>query len=303
MRHILVGLDGSPLAETSLPFVEMLVRKSGARVTLLHVVSVPDHVPRDGEPSLDDVLRHTRQLAEHYLLEQQRRLIPADIDTRIAVVTGSPAREIVEYARRESCDVVALATHGRSGVQRWAHGSVADGVLHATSVPLLLVRPDERWAAAPRDIHRIVVPLDGSPEAATALELAEPLATRFGVPVVLLRFVEPVVDFAAGQGGMGTLDVAGITESLLEAARTDLGKATAALRGHGITASAEVGMGPAAAGIADHAHRHPGSLVVMTTHGRSGWQRILLGSVARRAVQMVAAPILLCPPPKAPPAA
>lgn len=300
MRHILVGLDGSPLAETTLPFVEMLARKSGARVTLLHVVPIPEDVPAAGEPSLDEVLRHSSRLAEDYLHGQARRLGAADVSARVAVVTGDPAREIVAYAGREGCDVVALATHGRSGVQRWAHGSIADRVLHTTTIPLLLVRPDEGWAAAPRDLRRIVVPLDGSTEAETALRLAEPLAARFGVPLVVVRFIEPVLDFAAGPGGMGYLDVQGITETLVATARTDLAKATAALSSRGVTASAEVTVAQPATGIADHARQHPGSLVVMTTHGRSGWQRLLLGSVARRAVQMVAAPILLCPPPNPP---
>ena len=299
MRHILVALDGSPLAETSLPFVEMLARKSEARVTLLHAVRIPDDVPRDSEPSMDEIVRRSEQLANHYLREQQLRLVSANIDTRIAVVTGDPAHEILAYVGREGCDVVALATHGRSGVQRWAHGSVAERVLQTATVPLLLIRPDEGWTAAPRDIHRLVVPLDGSAESETALRLAGPLAVRLGVPVVLVRFIEPVVQFAAGPSDIGYLDVQGIMENMVEEARKEVEKTSAALRSRGIMAHGEVTVGQAATGIANHVHQHPGSLVVMTTHGRSGWQRLLLGSVARRAVQTVAAPILLCPPPRA----
>ncbi len=280
-----------------MPFVEMLARKCRARVTLLHVVSPPEHPGPGGEPSLEDILKHAGRLAEHYLREQQRRLVLAEVDTHVAVVTGSPARELVAYARREGCDAIALTTHGRSGPQRWAHGSVAEAVLQLASVPVLLVRPDEGWVAAPRAINRVVVPLDGSAVAASALPVAEPLARLFGVPLVVVRFVEPVVDFAAGPGGMGMLDVVSLTEELLAAARRDNDRMVSELRARGLAAHAEVGVGSAANGIAAHARQHEGSLIVMTTHGRTGWRRLLLGSVARRAVQMASAPILLCPPP------
>jgi len=300
MRRILVGLDGSPLAETILPFVEILARKTGATARLLHVVSVPERTPPvDDHPAIDQLVRQATQLADGYLREQQRRLGAAGVETSIAVVAGTPALEIARHAEQQEFDVIALATHGRSGVQRWAHGSVADQVLHTTAIPLLLVRPGDGWGATPRDIHRVVVPLDGSADSEAALQIAEPLATRCGVPLVLLQFVPDIVpDFVGDPLGVAYANVQGLTESAVEAARNDLETTAGALRQRGLTASAQVSVALPAEGIAAYARQHPDSLVVLTTHGRTGWREFLLGSVARRVVQTVAVPIMVCPPRK-----
>jgi nucleotide-binding universal stress UspA family protein len=301
MRHILTALDGSPLAETILPIVEAIARPTQARVILLHVTAVPrDARPGSDHPGISEAVREDQALAEQYLRTLRQRLAAAGIEASVAVTAGDPAAEIVRYAAQEGVDLLALATHGRSGLQRWAHGSVADAVLHATSTPLLLVRPDDGWVAAPRTLQRIAVPLDGSPEAETALTVAEPLALRCGVPVVLLRFVEPVVfGFGGDPTSLAYADFQGIFDSTIAAAREQLERTAAAVRQRGATVSAEVTLAQPGQGIASYVRDHPGTLVVLTTHGRSGWRRLVLGSVARRVVQTVAAPILVCPAPAA----
>jgi nucleotide-binding universal stress UspA family protein len=298
IRRILVGLDGSPLAETILAFVEMLATRLGAGVTLLHVVPVPEQVEATAaDTSVDRIVQRGTQLAEEYLRGPQRRLVAAGVDASLAVVTGVPAREIVRYAGRGEFDLVALATHGRSGLQQWIHGSVADQVLHATPIPLLLLRPGDGWAALPRGIRRIVVPLDGSTEAEAALRVAEPLAERCQLPIALVRFVEPLtLEYTAGPNGMAYVDVHRIVDDLTGAARDYLGTTADRLRARGLTVTTAVSVAQPAAGIAADIREHPESLVVLTTHGRSGWRRLLLGSVARRAVLTSATPVLVCPP-------
>src|SRR3972149_3880561 len=120
-----------PLAETILPFVEGLAGKLPAGVTLLHVTAVPEHAPPLTDyPSLDQIVERARELAGDYLREHQRRLSAAGGSASTAAVSGDPAAEIVRYADRDGADLIALATHGRSGIGRWAYGSVADRVLH-----------------------------------------------------------------------------------------------------------------------------------------------------------------------------
>jgi nucleotide-binding universal stress UspA family protein len=301
MRRILVALDGSPLAETILPFVEGLAAKTGARVTLLHVTPVPKEAPALNDyPSLDQMVQRASALAEEYLREHQRRLSSAGVEASVTVVAGRPAVEIVRHAAaNDEIDVLALATHGRSGIGRWAYGSVADQVLHTTPKPLLLIRPDG-WAAVPRTVQRIVVPLDGSPEAETVFQLAEPLAVQCGLPLVLLRFVEPLLPtFAPEMGAAAYMDLQAIIDGTIAESRRYLDEATVTLRARSVIASGEVSVAHPADGIADYSRQHPGSLVVLATHGRSGWQKLVLGSVARRVVQMVHGAILICPPPRA----
>src|SRR6185503_19352864 len=145
MTRILVPLDGSPLAETILPFVEELVRRTGGQVTLLCVTGVRESKTATPDPpSIDEVLRQDAVLAERYLNDQRRRLTEAGIDAAVAVTTGYAAAEILRYGERAKVDLITLSTHGRSGVQAWAHGSVADEVLRTASIPVMLMRPGRR---------------------------------------------------------------------------------------------------------------------------------------------------------------
>jgi nucleotide-binding universal stress UspA family protein len=95
MAHILVPLDGSPLAETILPFVETLARRTHGYVTLLHVTSIPEAVA--DHPAVDQMVQRARELGERYLHDQRRRLTAAGVDAVIAVVAGRPAQGIVRH--------------------------------------------------------------------------------------------------------------------------------------------------------------------------------------------------------------
>jgi nucleotide-binding universal stress UspA family protein len=198
LEHILVGLDGSPLAESILAYVGALAKGLDAQVTLLHVVPVsPSLRSGDSYRFLAPLIQQEEAQAYGYLRRVTQRLVEAEIKVQSRVMVGEAATEIVRLAQHEEVDLIALATHGRSGLRRWGYGSVAEKVLHTTRTPLLLVRPSEEHAQLPSQVTRIVVPLDGSPLAETVLPIAETLAVRCGVPLVLLRIVEPFpVSFA-----------------------------------------------------------------------------------------------------------
>ena len=297
MKTILVGLDGSPLAETILPLVELLAKKTGAGVTLLHVVSVPEKASRAAEDTgIDQLVQSARQRADAYLAEHRRRLSSTGLGVSTAVEAGHPARGIVEHAERNGFDLIALATHGRSGVDRWAHGSVADQVLRSTKVPLLLIRPGDDWKAAPREPHRIVAMLDGSPASEVALDVAVRLATELGVPLGLCRYVEPIMLEFGDPMGMAYVDVERITTISADAAREEIQAKAAELRKrYGLEVSATVAVARPEEGIAADVRDHPDTLVVLATHGRTGWRRLMLGSVAPRVIQGIAAPMVICP--------
>jgi nucleotide-binding universal stress UspA family protein len=246
---------------------------------------------------MDRLVHANTQRAEGYLAEQRRRFAATGLGASIEVVVGHPAREIVNHAERGDYDLIALATHGRSGLERWTHGSVADQVLHTTKVPLLLVRPGDGWKAVPREPHRVVVMLDGSPESERALDVATPLAAKLCIPLVLFRFVEPLALELGDPMGTAYVDVERITNATAETARRHLESMAATVRKEsGVNASAKVAVARPVEGMITYVADHPDSLVVLTTHGRTGWRRALLGSVARRMVETVAAPILICPP-------
>ncbi|MFQ5895351.1 MAG: universal stress protein [Nitrospinota bacterium] len=134
--HILVPLDGSPLAEAILPLVEELAKVHGARVTLLRVAYAH---PIPGVDPTDSQVRVIRE-AETYLGEQQRALGAKGVETSVSVRYGFPPEEIVAHAAEREVDLIAMSTHGRSGPKRWILGSVAEQVLRRAPVAVLLAR-------------------------------------------------------------------------------------------------------------------------------------------------------------------
>jgi nucleotide-binding universal stress UspA family protein len=298
LEHILVGLDGSPLAESILPEVSVLAKGLNARVTLLHVVPVSRNL-RSGDfyRLLSPLIQQEETKVYGYLRSVTQRLTEAGLRVESLVKVGDTAAEILRTAAEEEIDLIALATHGRSGLRRWVYGSVAEKVLHTTHTPLLLLRPTEEQLAPPSGLTRIVVPLDGSPVAESVLPLAETLAVRCGVPLVLFRVVEPFPVSFADPTGMAGINYQAVIDGLQDAADSYLRHVTATLQGKALTVQPLAPIGTPAEKIIGYMHDHPGSLVVMATHGHSGLVEVLVGSVTRRVVQHGNTPLLVVRPP------
>ena len=148
-KKILVPLDGSELAECVLPHVESIAKGCSAEsVTFIRVVE-PVHIPigsgGDGYTfSTKDWQRmeaESRAAAEHYLTGLMGRVKYDSINVTSEVLTGGRAADMIaEYAAKNGADLIAIATHGRSGISRWIWGSVADRVLRSSRVPVMMVR-------------------------------------------------------------------------------------------------------------------------------------------------------------------
>lgn len=141
--NILVPLDGSARAERILPCVEELASRFGSRITLLQIVepnlslvSPYDVAPYD---TYDEVKRNEAE-AELYLMGQEGSFRSKGIQAKSIIESGPVVTSILNVAEREGCDLIAMASHGHSGLQQVLHGSVAAGVLHRADKPLMLVR-------------------------------------------------------------------------------------------------------------------------------------------------------------------
>lgn len=129
-EHILLPLDGSEMSESAIPHAEALALGCEAkRVTIVHVV----------EQERYEGMVATGKRPGVYLQRTAKRLESKGITTSIKVLTGDAAEGIVSFAEKD-CDIIVMASHGRSGVTRWAVGSVADKVFLASSVPVLMVK-------------------------------------------------------------------------------------------------------------------------------------------------------------------
>ena len=299
ISKILVGLDGSSLAESVLPHAEALARASDATLVLVRVVSVvdspaplqeqyrrlypfrlappPSNTNRD--PSSPEVARHD---AERYLLDVGKSLGERGIANEIVVGSGEPASVIVTEAELRHADLIALCTHGRSGVGRWIYGSVAEKVLAQSTMPVLLSRAwTKQHELAPADKSpRLVVPLDGSPLAEKVLPPAINLARSLGAELRLVMIVPDTLDAPRDEEVAGDYLDAWIYR----------------LRAEGVGMSIEVRRGHPADGILASATDASASLIVMATHGRTGLASALMGSVALEVLHRGNLPIVLVRP-------
>ncbi len=146
ISRVLVPLDGSPLAETVLPYVEHLAEKMSLEVELVRVVKLSstymvymDGHPYTGVPT--DFEAAAEEEASEYLAEVAQRLAARGLKVNRYVLRGAPAQAILDQAQQLSESIVALTTHGRSGLRRWVLGSVAEALVRASGDPVLVVPP------------------------------------------------------------------------------------------------------------------------------------------------------------------
>jgi nucleotide-binding universal stress UspA family protein len=142
-RKILVPLDGSELAECAIPHMEAIAR--GCNVVDVVLLRVIEHIHLPGEYVISEKDRERMEArhradAEKYMDELAARVAGDRMTVRAEVIAGKVADAIVQYAERHDVDLIVMATHGRSGISRWSLGSVADRVIHHSSVPVLMVR-------------------------------------------------------------------------------------------------------------------------------------------------------------------
>jgi nucleotide-binding universal stress UspA family protein len=268
LQPVLVPLDGSPEAEQALPFAEALA-EPGCQLILLEVGEDPDD--------------------EFALLERH-----ADSCARLETVSGDPAERILSLVRDLGVGMIVMTTHGRGALGRLAFGSVADAVTRKSPVPVLVVRPGEATTEPP--IRRLVVPLDGSALAEAAVPFAQSLAQRLGIPVHLVTAIDPVSLVPTAVAPALAFDAEVYTETLAQLrgdAETWLAMAGDRLRGAGVETSWEIVSGSPYGAISDALQ--PGDAIVMTSHGRGGVRRWLLGSVAEKLIREGKAPVMLVP--------
>jgi len=147
-KKILVPLDGSKLAECALLHVEEIAKGCGTEEVIL--VSVTERVQGyrvfddpsqlQGQRLILEAVGKKQEQAQRYLVRIAKKFTAKGIKVNTEVLLGNPAEEIVIYAKHSECDMIVMSSHGRSGVSRWTHGSVADKVFRGSPVPVLMVR-------------------------------------------------------------------------------------------------------------------------------------------------------------------
>ncbi|MGE5818658.1 MAG: universal stress protein [Deltaproteobacteria bacterium] len=292
--NILVPLDGSTIAQGVLPYARAVAAALGIPVHILQVMDpvtlIPSVAAQQGRSH--NILTINREHNGDYLKEIAASFCnPAAVSSSVRV--GKPAEVIIEVAATERDTLIAMATHGRSGIRRWLLGSVAEKVLHGADNDVLLIRAIgqiERTEAA--HLERLVVPLDGSELAEKALPRAVELAKKMTLELILLRvYLMPGVAYPTGNYAP---DWKLLDQETRERASEYLEGKIRELRNEGLErVSFRVLEGSAAEKIIEVAQESPESLIAMSTHGASGVGRWVLGSVTERVVRHSDAAVLV----------
>lgn len=292
-RKILVPLDGSPFAERVLAFVRHLAKPSSSELVLVHISQPSQYysvVVPDAVHTVD--LTHWQEHAQKYLQGKVYELQSEGYEVQSVLSDGDVASTICDVADAQNVDLIAMTTHGRSGIEKWVLGSVADRVVRSARQPVFLVRPQEEPTPA-TPIQRILVPLDGSHLAERALSEAVELAKANKSEIWLLQSVEFPEYWGEEYPGMHALPSMISTEEQETAAREYLQQSAEQLASQGISAQIVVTTGHAASAISDTVADNEIDLIVMSTHGRSGLSRWVFGSVAEKVVRLAECPVLL----------
>ncbi|MBI4492845.1 MAG: universal stress protein [Chloroflexi bacterium] len=298
---LLVPLDGSRLAERALPYAEALAQASGARLVLVRATLARVF------PGIDPTRAQVQAVeeAEAYLADVAARLTERGLASETAVPYGEAAQGILDEIRLRGVGLVVMATHGRSGLDRWIYGSVAKGVLVGSPAPVLLVRAWQQEGPSLATHPRLLVPLDGSDFATAALPVAEGLARALDGQLVLLH-VAPVPDRVLTADGRVVAYLvygreATALEQQVEALTTEaqhyLSQVASRLGASSSPVQLDVRVGSPAEAIAAAGREHGAAMVVMATHGRTGLGRLVFGSVPGAVLRQGNLPLLLVRPP------
>src|SRR5579862_2222746 len=297
-ERILVPLDGSPRAELILPQIASILNREDSEIILLRIVNIPESA---GLVMNTNIRHQEREEAQQYLHDLAQRVGKKTFKVHARLAEGWPADVILETARTEGATMIAMTTHGRTGLNRWALGSVAEKVARASDVPLLLVHSFRRSPKGdlepmvPEELpfRRILVPVDGSATSLSVIGSAEKFAQLYGSDVLVLHVLPPYMPPGAILPGME----ASFPITRPEPVRSEMDavteKAAERFRHAGLHVSRLSVEGEPASEILDLSTNRGVDLIALGTHGRSGFQRWALGSVAERVLRHAEVPLLL----------
>jgi len=307
-RKLLVLLDGSELAEVVFPFAEELAARLDLEVILFQVYGA---LGREFIPVHQAYIERAAEIITSQVETIQERLGVSPetsmVEVRGELAGGYFAEEILRYAEENEIDLIMMASHGRSGIRRWHMGGVADKVLRASKVPVWFVHagipdavPYDKWPS-----KTFIVPLDGSGRSESVLPHVETLArqrTIEPINIALLRVCDPPIapsyyspELSGVPLNWGEFMEQEMTRSK-QAAFEYLSDLKERLKDTGANITTEILVGKAGDEIIEYATKNPYSVIVMTTHGRSGLSRLVYGSVAESVLMGVSNPTLVIKP-------
>ena len=292
---MLIPLDGSKTAEKVLPYARYLTGKLKIPIELLAVIDIAEmatHIAAEKARYLDTMIEDGVRASTTYL----RGIATTFPDAKVtcSVEKGRAEDTIIEKGEADAGMLITMATHGRSGLNRFLLGSVAEKVLRGSANPLMLIRAaDEARGEGEARLTSIVVPLDGSALAESVLPMVATMAKMLDLEIVLFRAYHiPYNAYAGDDGYMVNYDE--LIASVRDESNEYLEKKVAELKKLGVAkVSAATKEGFAGDEIIALGRKTPDNLIAMCSHGRSGVRRFVLGSVTETVVRHSGDPVLV----------
>ncbi len=293
-KHLLVPLDGSRLAESSLGVAALLCQKLNAVATLIHIIEKDAPQEIHGERHLTDeeeACRYLDEIAQKYFLP----------DTATCHVHAEKvedvAQSISEHSGELAPDLIVMCTHGKSGLRDFMVGSIAQQIIGLGKTPVLLVNPQEDATESPQ-FTKILVALDGDPAHDASLPVAAELAQKLGAGLHLLTVVHTLGTLPGERAATGWM-LPGATRAMLdmdeETAHEHLHKLADLWRKTGLSVTTEVLRGDPAQQIIASTDAARADLIALATHGKSGMSAFWSSSVGPKVVSASKSPLLLIP--------
>lgn len=309
--RVLVPLDGSSVSAQAVPYARVLAQAGGMTMGLMRVVPTigmlmsASAMRGYAEAGASNMLSYEEWQGRHNRLRDTvtRELgdfsgtvnVPGvQVDT--VVREGEPADEIVHEAGQQAGTLIAMTTHGRSGLGRWMLGSVTDKVVRQATGPVLVIRArkQEEVQAEPR-FQRIILPLDGSRLAEAAMPTAVSWAKALNAPITVVRSISLAAygygfsDYTLPEYSMGEF-ASGVRDDV----KVYLDRVVDDLHRQGVSdVTSSAPDGNPAESLLREAEESPNSMIVMTTHGRTGIGRWVMGSVTDRVVRHASCPVMV----------
>jgi nucleotide-binding universal stress UspA family protein len=289
IRHVLVPLDGSSVAECTLAFASAIAQPFSARVTILRVLESVDSQPIDA-------VEWEMARAEAYarLVQLADTLKGHGLTAAVEIVQGRPAEQIPHFAATHDADLIVLSTHGAGGLNQWSLGGTVQKVIATTHASVLIV--PARWPASDSvRLQRMLVPLDCSPRAECILPAATELARAHGAQLILAHVVaEPEMPRRLPPSSEDLNLIERITQRNHGEARRYLLDIQQRLSASAGSIEVQIVVSPRRIqALRNLAREHQVDLIILSAHGSTGDAKEHYGAVASRFLQDGGEPVII----------
>jgi nucleotide-binding universal stress UspA family protein len=288
-KKILMPTDFSQNAQQALRYASMIAKKLDADLTLLHVLTVHELDPHNIEhnfPDIGDFYAHMERATNAHLDNIDINFDHYHTETIRGI---SPADEIIKYADKNEFELIIMGTHGRSAISHFLMGSVAERVVRHAPCPVITVAHQEKETYRLPTINKIVLPIDFSEFSKQVVEYAVDLAKVFDAKIEFLHILDQRVHpsyYIVGHDFFLTAE-----PELPEKALKTLQEFISDISPSGVVFSYAVQEGVPHNGILEFAESVDADLIMMTTHGLSGLEKMLIGSTTEKVVRKANMPV------------